>query len=220
MDPICEKYYGVSPYAYCFNNPVRFIDSDGKAPGDFFFTIIAAAKDFGSFYNDNSIREDREYGSTIYKVRNSKGKWGYSYTVANRGGEHDVSVSYPPLNFKVVADIHTHGAWSNDEFYDNEFSGIRKNTKDIIPSRQRKNIRVKDLKDPNTFNFLSFLATPNGSLQMYDSQTGKISVISNDLPSDNRDPDRMNEKSSYFERNPMSFMDELYRMFYNKLSNH
>lgn len=50
---------------------------------------------------------------------------------------------------------------------------------------------------------------------MYDPQTGKISVISNDLPSDNRDPDRMNEKSSYFERNPMSFMEELYRMSYN-----
>ena len=29
MDPLCEKYYSVSPYAYCGNNPVRFIDSDG-----------------------------------------------------------------------------------------------------------------------------------------------------------------------------------------------
>ena len=30
MDPLCEKYYSVSPYAYCFNNPVKFIDPDGK----------------------------------------------------------------------------------------------------------------------------------------------------------------------------------------------
>jgi len=30
MDPLCEKYYEVSPYAYCAGNPVRFIDSDGK----------------------------------------------------------------------------------------------------------------------------------------------------------------------------------------------
>ena len=30
MDPLCEKYYSVSPYAYCANNPVKNIDSDGK----------------------------------------------------------------------------------------------------------------------------------------------------------------------------------------------
>ena len=30
VDPLCEKYYGVSPYAYCHNNPVRYIDPDGR----------------------------------------------------------------------------------------------------------------------------------------------------------------------------------------------
>ena len=30
MDPLCEKYYSVSPYAYCGNNPVNRIDSNGK----------------------------------------------------------------------------------------------------------------------------------------------------------------------------------------------
>ncbi len=30
MDPLCEKYYSVSPYAYCFNDPLKFIDPDGK----------------------------------------------------------------------------------------------------------------------------------------------------------------------------------------------
>ncbi len=30
MDPLCEKYYSVSPYAYCHNNPVMFIDPNGK----------------------------------------------------------------------------------------------------------------------------------------------------------------------------------------------
>ena len=30
VDPLCEKYYSVSPYGYCGNNPVRYIDPDGK----------------------------------------------------------------------------------------------------------------------------------------------------------------------------------------------
>ena len=30
MDPMCEKYYNVSPYAYCVGNPVNAIDPDGR----------------------------------------------------------------------------------------------------------------------------------------------------------------------------------------------
>ena len=30
MDPLSEKYYSTSPYEYCMNNPVKFIDPDGK----------------------------------------------------------------------------------------------------------------------------------------------------------------------------------------------
>ena len=29
IDPLCEKYYGISPYAYCGNNPVNSVDPDG-----------------------------------------------------------------------------------------------------------------------------------------------------------------------------------------------
>lgn len=28
-DPLAEKYYGISPYAFCNNNPVNFVDPDG-----------------------------------------------------------------------------------------------------------------------------------------------------------------------------------------------
>jgi RHS repeat-associated protein len=30
MDPLAEKYYDISPYAWCGNNPVRFVDPDGR----------------------------------------------------------------------------------------------------------------------------------------------------------------------------------------------
>jgi RHS repeat-associated protein len=30
MDPLAEKYYSISPYVYCLNNPVKYVDPDGK----------------------------------------------------------------------------------------------------------------------------------------------------------------------------------------------
>ena len=33
-DPLSEKYYGVSPYAFCNNNPVNLVDPDGRFFGD------------------------------------------------------------------------------------------------------------------------------------------------------------------------------------------
>lgn len=30
IDPLCEKYYSISPYVYCNNNPIRYIDPSGR----------------------------------------------------------------------------------------------------------------------------------------------------------------------------------------------
>ena len=41
IDPLAEKYYSISPYAYCLNNPIKYVDRDGrearisKGTGDF-----------------------------------------------------------------------------------------------------------------------------------------------------------------------------------------
>ena len=29
MDPLCEKYYNISPYSYCAGNPIRYVDPTG-----------------------------------------------------------------------------------------------------------------------------------------------------------------------------------------------
>ena len=35
MDPLAEKYYHLSPYAYCAGDPVNLVDPDGRLYGDF-----------------------------------------------------------------------------------------------------------------------------------------------------------------------------------------
>ena len=36
VDPLSEKYYGISPYAYCGNNPLTYVDPDGRRFDDYF----------------------------------------------------------------------------------------------------------------------------------------------------------------------------------------
>ena len=49
-DPLSEKYYGVSPYAFCNNNPVNFVDPDGDFPllSNFAGAFVSAGVEYGS----------------------------------------------------------------------------------------------------------------------------------------------------------------------------
>lgn len=214
MDPKSEEDYGISPYVYCRNNPIRMVDKDGKRPGDFFLTMDAAAIDFGLFYNDNSIRENREYGTFIYRVTNKNGVTGYSYSFATKGDFRTIESSALPNGHIPTATIHTHGASTagkNIEYYDNEFSGIRKgmNGEYIKNKKELKQTSVYDIGYSNERQITSYLVTPNGSLQKYDPKSGNITTISKDMPSDKLDPERLNNKSSDIEWNVLSGKDYL-----------
>lgn len=217
-DPLAEKYYDVSPYAYCLNNPMKYVDLKGMAPGDFFKTINEAAIDFGIFYNDNSIRDNREYGSTIFQVNSLNGESGYTYTIANVGTPDGVVVSPSPNAQNDVATIHTHGAYTGTN-YDNEFSGIRNNDnrQSLMSKDERKNQRGNnDIGNANKRGIYSYVVTPNGSLQKYDPNSNEVSIISNDMPSDTKDPDRLNNNDAR-ERNNYSsgeFLNMLHNVFF------
>ena len=42
VDPLAEKYYEMSPYVYCANDPVKNVDSDGR-----WFWAAGTAIDYG-----------------------------------------------------------------------------------------------------------------------------------------------------------------------------
>lgn len=80
-----ERLYGKfnnwNLYCYGLDNPIKFIDKDGREPGDFFESPEKAALDFALFYNDNSIRDNKEFASSIYAVQNDNGDRGlYLYS--------------------------------------------------------------------------------------------------------------------------------------------
>ncbi|MDE5986807.1 MAG: DUF4329 domain-containing protein, partial [Prevotella sp.] len=214
LDPLCEKYYHVSPYVYCMNNPVKFVDYKGFAPGDFFFTVNEAAIDFGMYYNDNSIRDKVEYGSSIFRVVNDKGQRGYTYTVANRGKTTAVVCRAAPFGYKTVAEIHSHGHSTAKElkpYLDNDFSGLTwADDNNIVQGQKLKDIDTDtDIGHANKVQRDSFITTPNGSLKKYEHRTGKVTLISTDMPSDYNDPDRKNNRSYLIEANPIKVNTEV-----------
>ena len=56
MDPLAEKYYGISPYMYCAGNPVRYIDLNGEDVYLFYWVKSDNEKDNAMFFQSALTR--------------------------------------------------------------------------------------------------------------------------------------------------------------------
>ncbi len=73
IDPLCEKYYSTSPYAYCVNNPVRQIDPNGMASTDFY---DENGRHIGTDNIDNNQRVVVQNSSDVANVQNQMANTG------------------------------------------------------------------------------------------------------------------------------------------------
>ena len=182
MDPMAEKYYNVSPYAYCLNNPVKFCDLEGTDPGDYFESMDLAALDFGKFYNDKSIRKNKEFSSNIYKTKDSWGNTVFSYTIPNEG-ENDESIPTEegmPQGSKVVARVHSHGSWD----------------KDYVNSAGDGNeiFSESDKKVYQRLQIYGYVSTPKGKMLKWDPNDRTSIIISDKMP---KDPKTVNKNERF-----------------------
>ena len=69
IDPLAEKYYSISPYAYVANNPLRFIDPTGKSLTDYY--NIETGEHL--MHVDDDIDEAIAMDRTVYNMLNEEG---------------------------------------------------------------------------------------------------------------------------------------------------
>ena len=106
--------------------------------------------------NPTCIRENREYGSWIY--RNTDGT--FSYLPVRRGDTASVNLGSPneaPSGTVVTAAYHCHGG-PDPRYINEEFS-------------------PQDIRSANFFNVNGYLSTPGGQLRKYDIRTRNITRI-------------------------------------------
>ncbi len=131
VDPLCEKYYSVSPYAYCGNNPVNAIDPDGKEIWIYYNDANGQEQSFQYHIGmnctvDNSVAQtivsnlnemyNNKDGSTVIDaIINCKTKYGYRQAdTHSKEGEGYFS---PATNIVNLQDVSNTPVFAEETFH-------------------------------------------------------------------------------------------------------
>lgn len=191
LDPMAEKMRSWSTYAFCFNNPLRFLDLDGMKPGDLFKSTESAALDFGKCYNGQSIAQRREYGTEIIEVKPGV----YTYLEPAYGNVDGGSVDGHTASedSKVVANIHTHANYTKPE-------------DDYFSISQGLMGKKGDIDIYNNEKILGYVVVPNGKIKKYDPRypgtRWSLTEAKDEVPSDPNDPTHINNIKPVDLKNP------------------
>jgi len=141
IDPLCEKYYWISPYTYCLNNPIKYVDPDGR---DGMVTGRGTKEDpyiitATYFYQNGSLNNDqvkglnaaidsynKSGGKNGVEIKNTDGSKSYVKYNMSAQGVADVDAARKTTGFETISgetmyygnivEISPHISGSGDEF--------------------------------------------------------------------------------------------------------
>ena len=168
MDPLCEKYYSLSPYAYCANNPMNLVDPSGM--------------DSYLLFNDGSIilglRNDDNYDTLYYQNADSpdyitvydQGILSDLSSHWSEGFSYSVSSSYEMLNVFDFVSSRTSVEWAIGSYRDknnrSKFALVRGNNNGSSVNH------ISSINDINEEDVIANIHTHIGYLEEHGASGG------------------------------------------------
>jgi RHS repeat-associated protein len=153
QDPLAEKYYSVSPYAYCLNNPVKYVDTDGRIP-----RIYVEIKGVGHTFittgegKNTTVYTYGRYGG-IDKGKSSSGslsRTGEGVLIVMKGED---ALNYIKHEYKDKGASIYEVTNGSDEKIDAHFSDMF-NSSDKKPSGEGKYANADNARVVDTYDFI------------------------------------------------------------------
>ena len=183
------------------DNPIRWTDQTGLAPGDPYKKAEDAATDALVAANPKSVSENREYGGLIYYDTTLKRYYATSPTTGTGDSFSPSGVSVPTGTIKI-GDYHTHGDYTfmlqlpivRTDASGNLVPDVLKvpmhgpKATDFYDSDHFSNTDLTGISSDATgvHGYKGYLGTPSGNFQQFDPGTGSVSALSSAAPA--KDP--------------------------------
>ncbi|MCQ2243890.1 MAG: RHS repeat-associated core domain-containing protein [Bacteroidaceae bacterium] len=114
VDPLAHEYYSISPYVYCMNNPVRFVDPDGRrikgqTRNDAEQVVedlraIFSAEEFNNFRNLIVQSGKKQRGKTLAKISDDAFKAAFDNVKLSKDQQVLANMVFNTINSD---DVHT-----------------------------------------------------------------------------------------------------------------
>ena len=184
IDPLCEKYYHIYPYAYCGGNPVNRVDPDGRI-------IRPTNEDSYSLLLNTVPKKDRPYvqltktGVIDYALMNSHKSNSHNYNDLLEMAKSDLTINIGLVeefqykdNSGTLKSSTLHYAETLDEFKDVDFKSVEGNIEGATGTLGQTLLPGKGTSDRNSPDNSIYVYVYSGSEL---SSMGKAEYLSHEL---------------------------------------